>query len=59
MKRKAQVIFVLAVALMLGLTFPLAAQCPSASCPAETLGSIELAGRGSTASGFVQIRGFA
>ena len=59
MKRKAQVVFVLAVTLMLGLTFPLGAQCPSASCPAQTLGAIELPAEDSRVSGFVQIRGFA
>jgi hypothetical protein len=59
MKRKALVISVLAAAVTLALGQPLAAQCPSASCPSQTLGAIELPVDGSTVSGYVLISGFA
>lgn len=58
MKLKALVLPVTAAAL---LTFgaPALADCPTAGCPAQTVGSIEVPAEGAVVSGYVRVAGFA
>ncbi len=58
MKLKAVLVPALAALLSLAAA-PLAAQCPSTGCPAQTLGTVEVPAEGALVSGYVQVVGFA